>query len=71
MYEDDLAVKSAMAVALPTTSDRAVAIQYLMTWMEEPLIDDTRWVEIEALVRIEANWPAPSVGITATSSPRR
>lgn len=70
-YEDDLAVKAAMAVALPAASDRAVALQYLMTWMEEPLIDDARWAEVEALVRTEANWPAPSAGIAAASSPRR
>ena len=68
-YDEELAIKAAVAAALPSTDDRAVAVQYLLAWQEEPAVTDRDWGDVETLVRVEADWPAPTTG--AVASPRR
>jgi hypothetical protein len=59
-YTDELAVKAAVAAALPTTVDRGTAVQYLLAWQEEPCVDHAPWDVVDALVRTEAHWPTPT-----------
>ena len=58
-YEDELAIRAAMAASLPDAgADRSTGVLYLLAWQEEPAIDDRSWTALDTLLRAEAHWPA-------------